>query len=222
MTNEFDEELLKLRILMGEMFASARDALEKALRSVRERQAAPAQECMDNDDAVDALECKAERLCLRLLALRQPVARDLRLLVGALRVASNLERIADEAVNISERSLTLLERPLSEDTPGLWAMAQACQDLFALTARAYTEGSVELARQVREANRGVHGLHVRAFREISAVMIRHPEVMERSLQLSFIAYSVKRICDRCANVAESTEFIVDGRDLKHAGCDDPA
>ncbi|GFK93203.1 Phosphate-specific transport system accessory protein PhoU [Fundidesulfovibrio magnetotacticus] len=218
MHNEFDDELLRLRVLMGEMTARAGESLEKALRSVRERQAAPAQECMDNDDVVDSLECRAERLCLRLLALRQPVARDLRLLVGSMRVASNLERIADEAVNIAERSLVLLESPAHADTPALWTMTGACLELYAATRRAWTEGSAELASAVRKENLAVHGLHVKAFRELSALMVAGPEAMERSMQLSFVAYSVKRVCDRCANVAESVGFIVDGRDLKHAGC----
>lgn len=218
MTHEFDQELDRLRIDSLRMFYMVREAVDKAVQATRERDSALSQEVIDNDEAVDAIECLNEHLGLRLLALKQPVARDLRNIMGSMRIASNLERIGDEAVNIVARNLILLDSPESLDVPSVWRLGDLSLELFDKAARAYADNSSELAQAVIDSKDQSALLHMKAFRDLTEIMIREPNMVERAVQLSFVAYSLKRICERCFNIAESVIFIVKAMDVKHKVC----
>ena len=217
-THEFDQELDRLRIDTLQMFYMVRNAVDKALRATRQRDRSLCQEVMDGDEEIDRLECLTEALGLRILALKQPVARDLRLIMGCMRIASNLERIGDEAVNIVDRNLVLLERPEFEDVPSLWRMGETSLELLDKTARSFADNSFEMAQSVRQAQEFTTSLHMKTFRDLTEIMIHHSRAVERAVQLSFVSYSLKRICDRCFNISESVIFIVKGQDVKHKVC----
>jgi phosphate transport system protein len=219
MNYEFDQELDRLRIDTLSMFYTVRDAVDKAMRAVRQRDLKLSNAVRDGDEAIDLLECQTEALGLRLLALKQPVARDLRLIMGTMRIASNLERIADEAVNIVDRNLILMERPPFEDAPSVWRLGEACLDDFDKVARSFADNSFEMAQDLRNTQDMTTSLHMQAFRDLTDTMIQHSRAVERAVQLSFISYSLKRICDRCVNISESVIFITKGLDVKHKSCD---
>jgi len=218
MTHEFDQELDRLRIDSLRMFYMVREAVDKAVRATRLRDSALSQEVMDGDEAVDAMECLTEHLGLRLLALKQPVARDLRTIMGSMRIASNLERIGDEAVNIVGRNLLMLESGEFQDVPSVWGLGELCLDLFDKAARAFADSSYDQAQTVLDAHEQTAIKHMKAFRDLTEIMIRESRTVERAVQLSFVAYSLKRICERCFNISESVIFIVKGLDVKHRSC----
>lgn len=218
MVTEFDHELDRLRIDTLRMFYMVRETVDKSLRAVRQRDRILSQEVMDGDEDIDLLECQNEALGLRLLALKQPVARDLRLIIGCMRIASNLERMGDEAVNVVDRNLILMERPELEDVPSVWSMGETSIELLDKAARSFADNSFEQAMAVREAFELASTRHVKAFRDISEAMIKQGRTVERALQLSFMSYSFKRICERCFNIAESVIFIAKGLDVKHRIC----
>jgi len=215
MALEFDQELDQLRIGALHMFHTTREAVENALRAVRTRDQELSQEVIDGDGCIDRLESRLEAQGLRLLALKQPVARDLRAIMGSTRIASNLERIADEAANIAKRNIILLDLPPTREIPSFTQLSETCLELFDKATQAYTNNSLELAQEVRLAHELIANLHMRAFRDLTDTMIREPHAVERIVQLSFVAYSLKRICDRFSNIAESVIFIVEGLDVKH-------
>jgi len=217
MTLDFDQELDRLRIDSLRMFYMVRESVDKALRAVRMRDANLSEEVVDADEDIDKLECNNEALGLRLLALRQPVARDLRLIVGSMRIATNLERMGDEAVNIAERNFDLLERPGPLEVPSLWRMGEMSLELIDKAARAFADTSPEQAQAVLEEYDAATTQHMKAFRDLSDIMIKEARLVERAVQLSFMSYSFKRISERCFNLAESVIFIAQGLDVKHAG-----
>ena len=221
MNYEIDQELVRLRIDTLSMFYTVRDAVDKALRAVRQRDASLSLAVKNGDEPIDQLECQTEALGLRLLALKQPVARDLRLIMGTMRIASNLERIADEAVNIVDRNLILLERPQFEDVPSVWRLGEASLEDLDKAARSFADNSLDMAQELRHSQDMSTGLHMKAFRDLTDIMIRQSRAVERAVQLSFISYSLKRICDRCVNISESVIFIANGLDVKHRCCDPP-
>lgn len=218
MTHEFDQELDRLRIDSLRMFYMVREAVDKAVRATRLRDSALSQEVMDGDEAVDAMECLTEHLGLRLLALKQPVARDLRTIMGSMRIASNLERIGDEAVNIVGRNLLMLESGEFQDVPSVWSLGEMCLELFDKSARAFADSSYDQAQAVLDAHEQTAIQHMKSFRDLTEIMIREARTVDRAVQLSFVAYSLKRICERSFNIAESVIFIVKGLDVKHKGC----
>ncbi len=219
MTTDFDRELTLLRYDTLNMFHAAREAVEKALNAVKLRDRAISQDVMDGDEPIDRQECANEARALRLLALRQPVARVLRLISGSMRIASNLERIGDEAVNIVDRNVILLERPPFESPARLWEMGSLTLEILDKATRAFSENSVEICQQVRASRPVTSALHQKAFRDLTEIMLREPGRIESAEQLSFVSYSLKRICDRCSNICESVIFIVQGLDVKHARCE---
>ena len=218
MSHDFDQQLERLRIDTLRMFYTVRESIDKALRAARHRDGQLCQEVVDADESIDLMECQNEALGLRLLALRQPVACDLRAIMGSMRIASNLERIGDEAVNIVDRAFVLMERPALGETAEVWRLGETSLELFDKAALAFADGSFDLAQTVRQSSEATTSLHMKAFRELTEVMIRESRAVERAVQLSFISYSLKRICDRCRNISESVIFITKGLDVKHTLC----
>jgi len=218
MTIEFDQELSLLRYDTLNMFQAVRGSIDKALQALKLRDGSLSQEVMDADEDIDIRECRTEAQSLRLLALKQPVARDLRNIIATMRIASNLERIGDEAVNIVDRNVILLERQPIESVDGLWEMGGLALEIFDKAAHAYAEGSLDLCEEVRASVMRSSALHHKVFKELTEIMIRHSASVEQAEQLAFISYSLKRICDRCSNISESVIFIVQGVDVKHKAC----
>ena len=216
MALEFDQELDQLRIGALHMFHTTREAVDNAVRATRSRDRRLSEDVVDGDSCIDRLESRLEALGLKLLALKQPVARDLRAIMGTMRIASNLERIADEAANIAKRNIILLDLPETKEVASLVRLSETCLELFDKVTLAYTNNSFELAQDVRLGHDLISNLHMRAFRDLTDALIREPNAVELIVQLSFITYSLKRICDRFSNIAESVIFIVEGLDVKHS------
>lgn len=216
MKHFFDGALRELKNEVLAMFALAEGNIHRAIDSLFHRDQDGALAVMESDKKLDEMENRLDAECLKLTALNQPTGRDLRFIVGCMRLVPQLERIGDEAASIAERTLVLCEKsPLPID-PNLQALADEARSLLRLAFRAVSEPSAGLALEVlARKDRGpeLAGLAVRGAVEY---MLAESRAVERALQHSFAAYNLKRVCDQALNVAEIVVFIEDGAVVKHA------
>jgi phosphate transport system protein len=214
----FQHDLEKLKIDVLTIYHHARNAVSKAREALLERNEVLAREVIDGDEDIDHLECAIDAEILRLLALNQPVARDLRFIVGCMRMLVGIERIGDEASGIAARGLGMLDRPplpRSQVLEELFGFAGEC---LHKTARAFADLDAELARELCVDSEDALELNIKVFKEMTEYMIEESRTVERAVQMCFVAHSLKRVCDQCSNIAESVIFIKEGACNRHR-CD---
>jgi len=209
------QELTTLRVNILKMLHMASEAVHKATQAVFDNNADLARQVIDDDRHINSLECLIDSESLRILALHQPVAKDLRFIVGCMRMIVNIERLGDEGANIAERVLILHERQRMEINPALRQLSEMALDLVRKTITSFMELDAELAKEIFDRNIDAMNLNVRIFKDTTDYMIRESRTVERAVQYSFIAHSLKRICDQSANIAESIIFIKEGENYKH-------
>jgi len=209
------QELTTLRVNVLKMLHLASEAVHKASQAVFDNNVDLARQVIDDDRHINSLECLIDSESLRILALHQPVAKDLRFIVGCMRMIVNIERLGDEGANIAERVLILHERPRMEVNPALRQLAEMALDLVRKTITSFMELDAELAKEIFDRNMDAMNLNVRIFKDTTDYMIRESRTVERAVQYSFIAHSLKRICDQSANIAESIIFVKEGENYKH-------
>lgn len=215
METALQQELTTLRVNILKMLHLASDAVHMATQAVFDNNADLARQVIDDDRHINSLECLIDSESLRILALHQPVAKDLRFIVGCMRMIVNIERLGDEGANIAERVLILHERPRMEINPALRQLSDMALDLVRKTITSFMELDAELAKEIFDRNMDAMNLNVRIFKDTTDYMIRESRTVERAVQYSFIAHSLKRICDQSANIAESIIFIKEGENYKH-------
>lgn len=213
---EADLQRLKTETLTA--FHMAQAAVDKAVRSVFTRDPALADAVIAEDAAIDTLECALDAEILRVLALYQPVAGDLRVILGCMRCVGDIERIGDQAVNIAERGLILLELEAFATPPKLEELAEATRDFMAKTAQCFTNLDLDMARRLCEESLDILELNVALLKEMAEFMRDAARPVERAVQICFIAHGLKRVCDQCTNIAESVVFTREGACSRHR-CD---
>ncbi|MBS0432773.1 MAG: phosphate signaling complex protein PhoU [Proteobacteria bacterium] len=209
----YDEELKRLTGEITRMGELAVAQLESAMDALGKRDSRAAQRVVDNDDALDAHEREISQDVLRLLALRQPMARDLREILAALRIAADIERIGDYAGNVAKRSMVL---NMSAPVPlagGLAALATLAGELVREVMRAYAARDAELAHAVRERDAELDALYTGLFRELLTYMMEDARSITACTHLLFIAKNIERIGDHATNIAENIWFVVRGEPL---------
>jgi phosphate transport system protein len=209
----YDDELQRLTgeiYRMGELSVAQ---LEAAMDALGKRDSKAAQRVVDNDDALDTQEREISQDVLRLLALRQPMARDLREILAALRIASDIERIGDYAANVAKRSMTLnlsAPVPLAASLNGLAKLAgMLVRDVL----HAYSVRDAELAHAVWERDAELDTLYTGMFRELLTYMMEDARSITACTHLLFIAKNIERIGDHATNIAENVWFVVRGEPL---------
>ena len=215
METPLDQAIHKLKVDVLHMMHLAQDAVRKAVASLLDHNAAQAREVIDADREINDFECRVDSESLKILALHHPVAKDLRFIVGSMRMLVNIERLGDEAVNIAERVLVLTAETRLPIHGNLRQMADLALELVAAAIACYMDLDDAAALRVIEQNAAALELNVRIFRDVTTEMIKESRPVERAVQQSFVAHSLKRICDQCANIAESTIFIRKAIDYKH-------
>jgi phosphate transport system protein len=208
-----DLDQLKMKVL--QMAALTEKALDRAIQALFERDSDLAQVVIDKDHEIDRLDVEIDKLILRLLALGQPVARDLRFIIGCMRVSINLERLGDQAVNIAERAIQLNHRPALPPQPFLEQLATVSMDMFRKSISSFVDGNADLARRVCEMDDKADHLNVQILRDSMDYMVREVRVVERTVLLIIIARCLERVADHATNICEATIFIVKGVDIKH-------
>lgn len=210
---EGDLEALKRRLLhMGSL---CEDQTNKALVSLMERRAELARTVIESDSAVNLLQIEIDDRCLKMLALQQPMATDLRLITSAMKMGADLERIGDQAVNIAETALRLLETPPLKPVIDIAEMAEIAQKMTRDALDSFVRRDPALARDVLQRDDRVDQLKDRVFRVLLTHMMADPGTIERALGLILISRNIERIADHATNIAEDVIFLVEAKDVRH-------
>ncbi|MGC8916628.1 MAG: phosphate signaling complex protein PhoU [Thermoanaerobaculum sp.] len=215
MERPIDAELAKLKEKLLTMAGEVEQQLALAVRSLVERDAAAAQEVMAADSRVDEREKEVDRLAVEIIVRERPLASDLRLVITATKIAPDLERVGDHAVNIAEQALALNRMPPLKPFVTLPRMAEIARDMIRQALQAYVAHDARLAREVIARDDVVDALHEEVFRELLTYMLGDPQTIPRALALILVARSLERIADQATNIAEQVVYLVEGQDIRH-------
>ncbi|HUI82144.1 MAG TPA: phosphate signaling complex protein PhoU [Bryobacteraceae bacterium] len=211
----FSIELEELNDKLLQMGGLVESAIHRSVRSLIEQDRELAEEVIRDEPQINQMEMEIDGLATRLLALRQPVARDLRLLTAALKINTDLERIGDLAVHVAERSLSLMHHPLVKPMTDIPKMASLVQSMLLKCLDAFVQGDAELARTVLVSDDEVDKLRDAVYAELLDTMQRDPSLLTAAIDLLFIARNLERIGDHATNIAEDVVFLVKGVDVRH-------
>ena len=209
----YDQELQRLDNTISEMGGMAETQLAAAIDAVAKRDSDLASEVIENDTKVDELEHEVESLVVRLLALRQPMARDLRQIVTALKTATDLERICDYAANVAKRSIVLNQTAPVKPVYALPRMGLVCQSMIKDVLDAYVEHDAEKAFAVWLRDEELDEMYTSLFRELLTYMIEDVRNITACTHLLFMAKNLERIGDHATNIAETVYYLVTGQTL---------
>lgn len=215
MERHFDEELKELRQKLLRMADTAQEMIGLAVKTLTERKKELADKVFALEDTVNHTEVEIEEEVLRLLALRQPIAGDLRLLTAILKINNDLERVADQAVNISETAIFLLKEPPLKPLIDIPQMALLAQKMVKNSLEAFVHDDPKLAQQVCQDDDEVDRLNEQVFRELLTYMMEDPKSITRAVDLILVSRNLERIADHATNISEDVIFIVEGKNIKH-------
>jgi len=215
MHRHFDDELQSLKEQILRMGGLAEEQVQGALRALVERDSDLARKIIENDRQVNTLDVAIDEDCLRLLALQQPTARDLRFITTAMKISTELERISDLAENISERAIELNEEPQLKPYIDIPRMANWALKMVKDALDAFVNHDAELARKVCRDDDFVDDLTHQLFRELLSFMLENPQTITRAIRITFIAKYLERIADHATNVAELVVYLVEGKIIRH-------
>ncbi|MBI1774869.1 MAG: phosphate signaling complex protein PhoU [Proteobacteria bacterium] len=210
----YDEDLKRLKTFISEMGGLVEAHLEQAVQAVVKRDTDLAQRCIAADAKVDALEHDIEAFVVRLLALRQPMAGDLRGIVAALKISSELERIGDYAANVAKRSIALKNLPVVQPASGIPRMSRMVQSNLKDVLDAYIDGDTAKAVAVWKRDEEVDEMYTSLFRELLTYMMEDPRNITACTHLLFMAKNIERMGDHATNIAETVHFQVVGTTIK--------
>ena len=206
----YDEELSQLTNVITRMGGLAEAQLTSAMQAVMKRDSDLASRVVASDASVDEMELDIQNLTVRLLALRQPVASDLRHIVAALKISSEIERIGDYAANVAKRSIVLNSLPAVRPVNTVLHLSRLVQEILKDILDAYIEQDVEKAIRVWHRDEEVDDLYTGLFRELLTYMMEDPRTITACSHLMFMAKNIERIGDHATNIAEILHFAVLG------------
>ena len=206
----FDDQLKRLENLIAEMGGLAEVQLADALTAMSRRDLELAARITADDQRIDDLEALVDQEAVSMLALRQPMAKDLREIVGALKVASMLERVGDYAKNVAKRTAALVEMPPVPSAQTVVRLGNLAQEMIKDVLDAYIARDPDKADLVRQRDRELDALHTSIFRELLTYMMEDPRNITACTHLLFIAKNIERVGDHATNIAEVVCFVVDG------------
>ena len=212
----FDQELNQLRGMIAEMGGLVENQVALATQAMMTQAAEQAAQAVAQDAAVDAIQARTEQLVITMLALRQPMAGDLRQIVAALKITSAMERIGDYAKNVAKRSIVLSQFRLPFSLTGLAAMARLVQENLKLVIDAIGENDADKALKAWKADAAIDDLYNSIFRELITYMMEDARSITPCTHLLFIAKNLERIGDHATNIAETTYYAVTGEQLTEA------
>ncbi len=212
---QFQKELEELKENLFRMASLVEGAIRDAVQSLVKRDSSLAQKTFDGEEHINKAEIMIDEMCLRLLALRQPVAVDLRFITSAMKIVTDLERMGDQAVNIAERAISLNQEPQLKPYIDIPRMAEITQSMVKDVLDAFIHSDPKLARSVCERDDLVDGLNDQVFRELLTYMISDPKTITRAVHLMIVCRCLERIADHATNIAEDVIFMVDALVIKH-------
>jgi phosphate transport system protein len=211
----FSAELEELSNKLLEMAGLVESAIHRSVRSLVEQDRELALQVIRDEPQINKMEMELDGVATRLLALRQPVARDLRFLTAALKINTDLERMGDLANHIAERSLSLMHHPLVKPMTDIPKMASLVQSMLLKCLEAFVKGDADLARSVLRSDDDVDNLRDAVYGELMDAMQRDPGIVPAAVDLIFVARNLERIGDHTTNIAEDVVYLVQGIDVRH-------
>ena len=212
---KYEEDLRKLREDILYMGGLVEDQIQKAVKSLVDRESDLANIIIERDHEVNRLDVDIDDLCIRLLALHQPAGRDLRFITTGLKITTDLERIGDMAVNICERALELNQEPQLKPYIDIPRMARVAERMIRESLDAFVREDTGLALKVCKDDEEVDQLNSQIFREVITYMIGDPLTINRAMKLASISKYLERIADHATNIAEMVVFMVKGKSIRH-------
>ncbi|MGL1860980.1 MAG: phosphate signaling complex protein PhoU [Pseudodesulfovibrio sp.] len=212
----FSKKLEDLKVMVLRMAAMSESAVHKSIKAYLEGDADLAEEVIVGDDVINDMEDAIDNFSLELLALDQPMAVDLRTIIGAQRITVNLERLGDEAVNLAHRAMFLSTRPPMPHNPKMESLAATAQLMLSNSLKSYVDEDVPLAGDVCRMDDKADDLNIGILRQLVSEMVTETRIVERGVHAIIGARHLERIADLATNVAESVVFIVEGTSMKHS------
>ena len=212
----YDEELNRMTGVIAQMGGLVEQQISSAVSALMRRDTERASEVVATDQRIDTLEDDVEQLALRLLALRQPLAFDLRLVTTAVKIASDLERMGDYAANVAKRSITLAKLDPIRMTLSVPRIAELVQSMVKDVLDAFVDRDVEKALSVWRRDEDVDAVYNSLFRELLTYMMEDPRHITPCIHMLFIAKNLERIGDHATNIAEQVNFLVRGKPVEEA------
>ena len=211
----FQEELDVLKSRLLEMGGLAEQRVRRAVQGLAEREHDLIESVLIGDEPINALQLEIDDRCLKLLALHQPMATDLRAVMAAVKINTDLERVGDLAVNIAEAAKRYAMHPPVKKLIDIPKMADIAQAMLRDALDSYVKRDMALARQVLHQDDSLHALKTQIFRELLSFMLKDPSTIEAALDLILVSRHLERIGDHATNVAEDVIFMVSARDVRH-------
>jgi len=211
----FDEELKELREKVLKLGWLVESAVRDSVKSLIERNNDLAREVIERDYQINAIEVEIDKECIRLIALRQPMATDLRFITTAMKITVDLESMGDMAVNISQRAIELNKEPQLKPYKNIPKMAQIVERMVRDTIDAFLKGDTELAYDVIKKDDEVDDLTVTNFNELSDLMIKDPKIVPIAIKRTYVAKYLERIADHATNIAEMVIYLCKGKIIRH-------
>jgi phosphate transport system protein len=213
--HHFEEELQVLKNRLLNMGALVEERVHDATNALIERRPDTAERIIASDQDVNDLQIEIDERCLRLLALQQPMASDLRLITAAMKINADLERIGDQAVNIAEQAVRILAHPPLKPLIDLPRMAEISERMTRESLDAFVRKDAKLARAILARDDEVDQLKDQVFRVLLTYMMADPGTIERALGLILVSRHLERIADHATNIAEDVIFVVEAKDVRH-------
>ena len=211
----FHDELSHVKVRLLTMSGEAEAALGLAVEALLERDEDKARRVIVGDRVIDSMEVEIEEQCINLLALQQPMARDLRMLTSALKIANDLERVGDHAVNIAQSAERLSQaRPITPE-PEIIEMARLARDMLSDALEAFIRGDAAAGREVCLRDDKVDALHRSVFRILLTHMMEDPHMIGAGMELFLVSRNLERVADLATNIGEDVVFLVEGKSIKH-------
>ena len=211
-----DQDLDKIRQSLLRMGGVVERMIQEAMRALMDRDQPRAQAVIRTDDEVDHLQVETDALCNRMLALQQPTAVDLRFLVATMKIATDLERMGDSAVNVAQAVEVLNQEPPLKPYIDLPRLADLTQSMVRDALDSFVRRDARAALDVCKRDDDVDGLYKQLFRELVTYMLEDPKNITRALHLLLVARNYERIADHATNIGEDVIFYVEGRDIRHS------
>ena len=217
----FHEELSQVKVRLLTMSGEAEAALRLGVEALLERNPEKARRVIAGDRIIDGMEVEIEEACIDLLALQQPMAKDLRMLVAAIKIANDLERVGDHAVNLGQSAERLAgTRPIAPE-PEIVEMARLAREMLSDALEAFVRGDAAAGRDVCRRDDKVDALNRSVFRILLTHMMEDPHIIGAALELFLVSRNLERVADLATNIGEDVVFLVEGKSIKHHAEDMP-
>lgn len=211
----FVEELEHLKARLLEMGSLVEVGIQRSISAVTQKDRGAADEVFRNEKRINEIEVEIDDFAVNLLALHQPMAADLRLIVAALKINTDLERMGDLSVNIAQRAIALMEGPVIKPMIDIPHIAGLVQSMVRKALDAFVARDADLARSVLASDDAVDSLRTACYHELTSFMEQDPKNIQQSLALLSITRNLERIADHSTNIAEDVLFLVKGVDVRH-------